>query len=418
MYRLPLVAKFARRAIVGNWRTGRSGFVGDVSRQTRGHERTCKKAQALNRLCQKDGAQYGLRRPLRRTIYIGNAARRFTGKTGAQTSALGTQIKAASIFLWATRFWTTTTIRDLGCTSKDGGHFGRSSRRSLLVRSATPDMVRHRAIDVYSFLTRDTSKLGPLSTLICDRNKTDGCKNENMSQDVRMAAAIAHARLVRSKDYLTIHKFMVRRYKKVADEAEAKATKAKASFEKAKAEDTEARKVVEAAMKALAKNAGDKDAKKAKERAEAKLTKTEQIRSEKQYARQSAENRAKGMRGNSTNVLSSTSRARRLASACKNDPNCYAGFLTKSAKEIATLIGTDAKEFKKWKKADQEGLRIAAAERALIELGKLGAKASGTTSVLLSQAGSEERRIREACCLRSHRSPSAPARSVSNNSIK
>jgi len=199
----------------------------------------------------------------------------------------------------------------------------------------TDDMTRPIAIDAYSMITRDTAALPHLAAEM----KNDAQEVE----EIRRSAGLAYARLVRSKDQLEPLDFMISRYAKEADKNDDKARSSK------KREDKE-----------------------------------------------QAESQATGYRDLSTLFWQHKVRAL-VGVTCQDDPTCYTKFLKLTPEQVAAELALpDAAQLKKDVK---DAYRIAAQERALLELAKLGPKASGSLDALLELADSTERLIREGVLL-------------------
>ncbi len=199
----------------------------------------------------------------------------------------------------------------------------------------TDDLTRPIAIDVYSMITRDTEALPQLATEM----KNDAQEVE----EIRRSAGLGYARLVRARDQLEPLDFMIDRYAKEAVKYDEKAKGLKKRDEK---EDAEAS--------------------------------------------------ASGYRDLSS--LFWQHKVRGLVGVnCQDDPACYVKFLRLAPDAVvAELKLPGAAELKKEVK---DGYRIAAQERALLELAKLGPKAQAALPALLELADSTERLIREGVLL-------------------
>jgi hypothetical protein len=199
----------------------------------------------------------------------------------------------------------------------------------------TDDLTRPIAIDAYSMITRETGALPHLATEM---------KNDQQEvEEIRRSAGLAYARLVRSKDQLEPLDFMISRYAKEAAKFD----------EKAKA----------------AKKPQDKE---------------------------DAEAQANGYRDLSTLFWQHKVRAM-VGVACQDDPGCYTKFLKLGSEQlVADLQVPDAAQLKKEIK---DSYRIAAQERALLELAKLGPKAAASLDALLELTESTERLLREGVLL-------------------
>jgi HEAT repeat protein len=206
---------------------------------------------------------------------------------------------------------------------------------SYLKDPKTDDLTRPIGIDVYSMITRDTKALDHLAAEM----KNDAQEVE----EIRKAAGLAYARLVSKKDQLEPLDFMINRYSKEAARYDEKARDSK------KREDKE-----------------------------------------------DAESTANGYRDLSALFWQHKVRAM-VGVACQEDPSCYVRFLKLAPEQVAAELKLpDGAEVKKEVK---DAYRIAAQERALLELAKLGPKAAASLPALLELADSTERLIREGVLL-------------------
>ena len=199
----------------------------------------------------------------------------------------------------------------------------------------TDDLTRPIAIDAYSMMTRDTSALPHLAAEM----KNDAQEVE----EIRRSAGLAYARLVREKAQLEPLDFMIDRYAKEASKQDDKAKAAK------KREDKE-----------------------------------------------EAESQANGYRDLSTLFWQHKVRAL-VGVTCHDDPACYARFLKLTPEQVTSELQLPGAA--QMRREVKDAYRIAAQERALLELAKLGPKASGSLEALLGLADSTERLIREGVLL-------------------
>ena len=201
---------------------------------------------------------------------------------------------------------------------------------------STDDLTRPIAIDVYSMITRDTKALDWLEKLF-----TDGEQEEQ----IRSAAALAYARLVRKKDELAPIQKVIDRQLSEAKASDAKAAKAKNDDDKANAE-------------AVANDY-------------------------RGFAREYEQHKTRAQVG----IL------------CGDDPACYADLIKSDSAALMSKLSVANHRAGEMKKQDQAFYRIAALERALLELAKLGEKARGSLPALLKHVDSTERIIRQGVLL-------------------
>ncbi len=205
--------------------------------------------------------------------------------------------------------------------------------------------VRPLAIDVYSMIAREPSKAA--LDYMAGEIKNDAQEVE----EIRKAAGMAYARLVKSKDQLAPIDFMIDRYVKKAQDKVKEADKSSDKEKKAAAEDD-----------------------------------------------------IEGYRAFATLFLQHKVRAL-VGIACGSDPKCYIKYLELGPEAIVTELKLPpAPKLTKdddgsWSKAAKESFQIAAQERALFEIAKLGDKASAALPLLLKLADSTERLLREGVLL-------------------
>jgi len=84
---------------------------------------------------------------------------------------------------------------------------------------------------------------------------------------------------------------------------------------------------------------------------------------------------------------------------CANDAKCYIGFVDKSPAEVATALKDNIVDVEKWSDDDKKTLQLAATERALLELSKMGKGARTVQADLLRLLPSTERFVREGVLL-------------------
>lgn len=217
----------------------------------------------------------------------------------------------------------------------------------------TDDVVRPMAIDVYSTLATDTDALPALAKLI---------KDDNQEEQIRMAAGQAYARLVRdAKDYEPIV-FMIDRYKKEAAKYDKEAQKIEPKFEQAKKD----------------KNQG----------------KIDEIGQELSMA----QGRAAGYRNFQRAFEQHLARAH-TGVRCKQDPQCYGAILDETGDDIGKQMSAHITDLAKWSAEEKANLKVAAVERALLELIKMDDKARPVMDKILKHVESTDRIVRQGTLL-------------------
>jgi hypothetical protein len=219
--------------------------------------------------------------------------------------------------------------------------------------SSTEDALRPWAIDAYSSITTSTDALGALAKLI---------KDEEQEPDIRMAAGQAYARLVRdAKDYEPLL-YMIERYKKEAAKFDREVQKLEPRLEQAKKD----------------KNQGKQD--------------------EVGQELAMAQARASGYRNYQRAFEQNLARAN-AGVRCKQDPQCYGAILDESGEEVGKKLSEHITDLDKWSPEEKANLKLAAAERALFELVKMGDKARPAMEKVLKHVESPDRIMRQGTLL-------------------
>lgn len=265
--------------------------------------------------------------------------------------------------------------------------------------ASEPDLnTRLVAIGAYPFLSRDDAGLDELGKIAADNKADDGLRQE---------AATAFARLSHDARDISILEALAQKYfdasAKKRAEADGKAkTAADAAdkvFEKAKKALDEAKAAALRATHDSTKSAEDirgatETAKKADEAFKtAKKTHKDAVAPYK-----AADGAAKGYKGYARMFQTHIARIE-IAIRCKQDIKCYAASLTLKPEEAAKNNASYIKDIKAWTKDERALLVEANVERAMLEIGKRGAKASSLTDTLLDNARSDNRLIRQSILL-------------------
>ncbi|HET7505765.1 MAG TPA: hypothetical protein VFK02_32320 [Kofleriaceae bacterium] len=262
-----------------------------------------------------------------------------------------------------------------------------------------PDLnTRILAIGAYPFLARDDSGVVDLGKIAAD-NKAD--------DTLRQEAATAFARLAHEAQDIAILEGLAQKYfdasvkkrteasgkpKTVADTADKEFEKAKKLVEDAKA----------AALKATHDNSKSvediKAAVAAAKKAEDDFKVARKAHKDAVEPYKAADGAAKAYKGYARMFQTHIARIE-IAIRCKQDIACYAASLKLKPEEAAKNNARYIKDIKDWTKDEQLGLVEANVERAMLEIGKRGDKASALTDVLLDNATSDNRLIRQSILL-------------------
>lgn len=217
----------------------------------------------------------------------------------------------------------------------------------------TDDVLRPFAIDVYSTLTTSTDSLGALGKLI---------KDDEQEEQVRMAAGQAYARLVRDPKEFEPLLYMIDRYKKEAAKFDKEVQKLEPKHEQAKKD----------------KNQG----------------KIDEVGQELAMAQA----RASGYRNYQRAFEQNLARAQ-VGIRCKQDAQCYAAILDETGADVGKKLSEHITDLDKWTEDEKANLKLAAAERALFELAKLGDKARPVMDQILKHVESPDRIMRQGTLL-------------------
>lgn len=257
---------------------------------------------------------------------------------------------------------------------------------------------RSSAISAYAFVAPANSSIDELAKITSDNDENG---------DLRLEAATTFGRLATGASAIPLMQSLAAKYGKESAEDRAKA-------------DGEPKKAMDRALEAM------KQARKAREEAKAsveKLTRdsnasAEQIRAateaaakmeemfkaaDKKQKDDSAKYRAldrnaKFRHGYQRSFQSHIARIE-VATRCKEDLACYAATLKAKPSDVIGKLGSYIRDFKDW--TDDEKLMLVSAqvERAMLELGKRGQKASGQSAALLEAAKSDDRIVRQSVLL-------------------
>ncbi len=265
--------------------------------------------------------------------------------------------------------------------------------------AASPDLgVKILAISAYPFLTRDNAGVVELGKIAADNTADDGLRQE---------AATAFARLSRDPKTIDVLEGLAEKYFKAAGE------KAKEAGGKPKADADAADKVFEGQKKALEKAKTDlirltNDKSKTAEDIKAATASTKKMEDEfkvfkKKHKEATApykalDNAVKSYKGYARMFQTHIARIE-VAIRCKDDLKCYAAALKLTPAEAAKNLTPYIKDIKAWTDDEKKGLVEANVERAMLEIGKAGPKASSLTDTLLDASKSDVRLIRQSVLL-------------------
>ena len=254
------------------------------------------------------------------------------------------------------------------------------------------------AIGAYPFLTRDDAGTEDLGKIAAD-NKAD--------DTLRQEAATAFARLSHDARDITVLEALAQKYFEASTKKRAEADgKAKTVAGAADKELEKAKKIVDDAkanaLKATHDNSKSVEDIKAAvanaKKAEEDLKTAKKTHKDAVAPYKAADGAAKAYKGYARMFQTHIARIE-IAIRCKQDINCYAGSLKLKPEEAARNNALYIKDIKDWTKDEQLGLVEANVERAMLEIGKRGAKAAALTDTLLDNAKSDNRLIRQSILL-------------------
>ena len=282
----------------------------------------------------------------------------------------------------------------------DKGGGGGGGKKGKGAPEADPGdlMTRILAVGAYPFLTRDGAGTDALGKIAADNGADDNLRQE---------AAVAFARLSRDAGDIKVLTDLAQKYfdasdkktKEAAGKPKADADAADKEFEKAKKKLDDAKVNALKVTKDPSKTAADiKAATEAAKAVEEEFKAAKAVHKQKTAPFKQAEGAAKAYKQFARMFQTHIARIE-VAIRCKQDMNCFAGTLKSNPDEAAKNCAPYIKDIKDWTKDEKLGLLEGEVERAMLELGKMGQKASGLTDALLDAAKSDDRLIRQSILL-------------------
>ena len=254
------------------------------------------------------------------------------------------------------------------------------------------------AISAYPFLTRDGKGAAELAAIAGD-NKGD--------DTLRQEAATAFARLATDAGSLNVLEGLADKYFK------ASAEKRKEADGKPKAESDAADKLFEQQKKDLEKAKSDlikltndkaKGAEEIKAATAAVKAKEDEFKAHKKKHKEATapykqlDAASKAYKGFARMFQTHIARIE-IAIRCKQDIKCFAESLKLTPAQSSTNVAKYIKDIKDWTDDEKKALVEANVERAMLEIGKAGAKAADLTDTLLDAAKSDVRLVRQSVLL-------------------
>ena len=258
-------------------------------------------------------------------------------------------------------------------------------------------MVRILAVGAYPFIARDDSGVTDLGKIAADNNA---------DQNLRTEAATAFARLSHDASDIKILNELAQKYYDASDKKKKEADSKKAEKDAADKEFDAAKKKLDDAKSDTLKATHDpsKSAQDIKDSTERSKKAEEDFKvAKKKHKDQTAPfNQADGAAKDYINYahMFQIHIARIVvAMRCKQDLNCYVGTLKETPDQAVKDMGNNIKGVDSWNKDDKAGLLDGEVERAMLEVGKQGAKAAQYTDALLDAAKTDDRLVRQSILL-------------------
>ncbi len=270
--------------------------------------------------------------------------------------------------------------------------------RALWTKTGRDLMTQIGAVGTYAFVARDAAATQQLAKLAADNRADDTLRQE---------AATALARLGRGAPHIAIMNQLARRYHDASNKKRVEADGApKTRADAADKELASVKLAFEQQKATLLQMTSDPNATAGEIRAETDLTKQseEVYKVAKQAHRdevapyKQANAAAKAYLGYARTFQTHTARIE-IAMRCKDDVTCYGASLELTLDQAARNVTRYIDDLASWTAEEKLGLVEASIDRAMLELGKRGAKAEALTDKLLDHAASDNRAIRQAILL-------------------
>ena len=254
------------------------------------------------------------------------------------------------------------------------------------------------AVGAYPFVAHDDAGVNELGTIAFDNHADINLRTE---------AATAFARLSRDPAHIKeLNDLADQYYKQSADYRGKADAKPKADADAADKELDRVKKIRDDAKSAVLRATNDKTKTAADINAATAVAK----KAEDDYKVATAKHkdavkpfkdldgRAKGLKFTGRLFQSHIARIS-VALRCNADITCYAGTLKQTPDDAKKNSAKYIKDLDSWTKDELVGLQEGEVERAMLELGKQGAKAQAVTPTLLDAAKTEDRLIRQSILL-------------------
>lgn len=255
----------------------------------------------------------------------------------------------------------------------------------------------------YPLLARDLTGVEELARIAAD----NGADREAEYHDqLRQAAVAAYAQLSRDPKGIAILQGLAKRYLEASAQRRAEADRQKPGADAADKEYDSKKKAVDAMKVKLIELAKDAQATADQIRAATATVKQAEIdlkaaklaHREKTRPFKERDSLAKAYLGFARMFQIHIARIE-IAIRCKEELACFAASLRLTSDEMAKNVLPYIKDAFDWTPEHKRDLVAAAVERAMLELGKRGAKAQGLTTALLDEVATDQRTIRQSILL-------------------
>jgi hypothetical protein len=389
MYQLPQLLTQIRRALVASG----PGAAGELRKILRGEHAAVNqlfRARQLDRSCGDGGG--GACRPVSaRDYYAAAALGGFHDATAAPDLLAALKRPAAPAYFVDDEPGPSQHIAILEALRDSSSPDAAAALRALWADRKAELATRVHAIETYPFVTRDGAAADELGRIAADNKAED---------ELRQAAATAFAQLARDPRAIALLQSLAKRYVDASADKRKEADRARPRADAADQELASARQAFEAKKAALLALVKDSQSTADQIRAEtATVKQAEQdykaaVRAHREKVRSFKEPDAAARAYLGYARMFQTHIARvEIAIRCKEDLRCFAASLSLTTDEAARNLSPYVKDVFGWTTEQERDLIAAAVERAMLELGKRGAKAEGVTTTLLDRVASEHRPI-------------------------
>jgi hypothetical protein len=288
----------------------------------------------------------------------------------------------------------------MGRGSDAGARVARGSKRGEPSQAGGESDLNTRilAIGAYPFLTRDDTGVDDLGKIASDNNA---------DASLRQEAATAFARLAHDAKDISVLEGLAQKYFDASTKKRAEADgKPKTVANAADKEFAKAKKLLDDAKAAVLKATHDnsktaEDIRAATDnakKAEDAFKVARKAHSDAVAPYKAADGAAKAYKGYAR-MFQTHIAGIEIAIRCRRDINCYASALKLKPADAAKFNTNYIKDIKAWTADEQLGLVETGVARAMLEIGKRGAEASGLTDTLLDSAKNDDRLIRQSILL-------------------